>query len=441
MSHRLLALLLLPALAAASRRASSVVFSLIGHNCLVPPNASSHQSFTYSRRECRMLCASDPSCAAVHASLLPDGRWKCVAIGEVDGGNGQCLENSCCYFKGVPPEGIQSFGSMLAADDEMAVQPSAKGATLMSTPVLIVFTLNVLVLAFCLTYCISRNRRLHFIPPTPDERQMVELRQRVAALPTTTCKLRGVAPLPDDESTNVCTTKAEAQADSSQAPPSTASDPAGGDTMGGAGRWTLVRLVRRMWRHVRRRVDLPHKSVGVLAKQCNQSDDLEAGSGRAYGEDECALCMNLYEPKETIRHLPCHHYFHAACIDRWLTGGVYRTCPLCKADPLPPILGQDARTEATAVETVVLQRPEGAEHEQHAANAANEPTAGAPNTNDVRASVAQRCDGSDLNAGAVETQADLQLMTVSGTIDESGACASTTNSAGVDPPEDEGPLE
>ena len=37
-----------------------------------------------------------------------------------------------------------------------------------------------------------------------------------------------------------------------------------------------------------------------------------------------------------MRLLPCKHYFHAACIDRWFAAREYqqRTCPLCKADPL-----------------------------------------------------------------------------------------------------------
>ena len=56
-------------------------------------------------------------------------------------------------------------------------------------------------------------------------------------------------------------------------------------------------------------------------------------------EEECALCLEPYADGELLRHLPCGHAFHQACIDVWLLHkrrGLKRTCPLCKADPLAP---------------------------------------------------------------------------------------------------------
>jgi hypothetical protein len=37
-----------------------------------------------------------------------------------------------------------------------------------------------------------------------------------------------------------------------------------------------------------------------------------------------------YEDGENIRTMPCMHYFHTDCIDKWLQRG--KTCPICKFD-------------------------------------------------------------------------------------------------------------
>jgi len=44
----------------------------------------------------------------------------------------------------------------------------------------------------------------------------------------------------------------------------------------------------------------------------------------------CSICLEDYEPCETIRILPCQHAFHSDCIIPWLTDRS-PTCPLCKA--------------------------------------------------------------------------------------------------------------
>jgi len=41
----------------------------------------------------------------------------------------------------------------------------------------------------------------------------------------------------------------------------------------------------------------------------------------------CSICLNDYEVKDELRTLPCTHFFHSACIDRWLSN--HTTCPLC----------------------------------------------------------------------------------------------------------------
>ncbi|KAF9921339.1 hypothetical protein FBU30_008677 [Linnemannia zychae] len=45
---------------------------------------------------------------------------------------------------------------------------------------------------------------------------------------------------------------------------------------------------------------------------------------------KCLVCMSEYEEGEDMRALKCHHGFHQACIDKWLTTGANK-CPVCRA--------------------------------------------------------------------------------------------------------------
>jgi hypothetical protein len=48
-------------------------------------------------------------------------------------------------------------------------------------------------------------------------------------------------------------------------------------------------------------------------------------------QDLCVICQQNYKEDDLIRQLPCHHYYHQACIDPWLTEFSPK-CPLCKCD-------------------------------------------------------------------------------------------------------------
>merc|ERR1712146_100774 len=44
----------------------------------------------------------------------------------------------------------------------------------------------------------------------------------------------------------------------------------------------------------------------------------------------CAICLDDFNLSESVKALPCGHYFHEQCASEWLTRWK-NTCPLCKA--------------------------------------------------------------------------------------------------------------
>jgi len=52
------------------------------------------------------------------------------------------------------------------------------------------------------------------------------------------------------------------------------------------------------------------------------------GSPLPGDQTKCSVCLCNFAESETLKSLPCVHFFHKDCIDTWLMVG--HTCPLCK---------------------------------------------------------------------------------------------------------------
>lgn len=82
-----------------------------------------------------------------------------------------------------------------------------------------------------------------------------------------------------------------------------------------------------------------------LVKTCGGA--AAVGGGEALGSTtarsaenvECAVCLCMIEAGEEVGDLRCSHghFFHKACLDKWVVGFNGRTCPLCRGSLAPPL--------------------------------------------------------------------------------------------------------
>jgi len=55
-------------------------------------------------------------------------------------------------------------------------------------------------------------------------------------------------------------------------------------------------------------------------------------------EEQCYICLESYSPGQLARTLPCGHFYHADCIDEWLTSNSHE-CPVDHR-PVAPAAGE-----------------------------------------------------------------------------------------------------
>ncbi|XVF88198.1 hypothetical protein PTKIN_Ptkin19aG0031000 [Pterospermum kingtungense] len=69
------------------------------------------------------------------------------------------------------------------------------------------------------------------------------------------------------------------------------------------------------------------------------------------GEDAvCCICLAKYANNDELRELPCSHFMHKECVDKWLK--INASCPLCKSEVGENILAAISGTSASILSTL-----------------------------------------------------------------------------------------
>ncbi|XP_002992777.2 receptor homology region, transmembrane domain- and RING domain-containing protein 2 [Selaginella moellendorffii] len=126
---------------------------------------------------------------------------------------------------------------------------------------------------------------------------------------------------------------------------------------------TFLFVRRYRLRHLGSRLLLLRDSYGMSAREVKALPTVIfkcLGDGQGTS-DTCAICLEDYESGEKLRVLPCHHDFHAACVDQWLTTR-RPFCPVCKRDAHnkneePPPSESTPLLAATAVSPPATTQP------------------------------------------------------------------------------------
>ena len=67
---------------------------------------------------------------------------------------------------------------------------------------------------------------------------------------------------------------------------------------------------------------------GLSDDNLSQIPSVQIGKKHAEDMAQCSICLVNFEEDETVRQLPCKHYFHTDCIYTWLRQN--NTCPVCR---------------------------------------------------------------------------------------------------------------
>eukprot|EP00967_Tisochrysis_lutea_P148437 scaffold283632_cov33-Tisochrysis_lutea.AAC.1 len=330
---------------------AEVVFTLVGQSC-VPHDAYSHAMVAISPNECRLWCAQEAQCKTVQITF--DGPVSmCKLFTSFEDALGTCTMTSCCYYKGVPPKAVNTGVTVLAMDsderpphEQMGTQNAGSSYSTISLPLMLCVTSSAILLLSVVSFYVSRKRRrqalraeLASIAVQNAEKEI--LQQKLNMLPTSICAGRGIISGPSNN------TGPGLETNGNQTPPNDA----------------FTAMSCAPTGHARKRnrdngsilIDMAKRAISVVETPTTTTEDTRE-------EEECALCMAVFEPGEVVRHLPCRHYFHSCCIDRWLLGGADRPCPLCKMNPFAAFLRTtEARSwssgECSTHNTMVTESP------------------------------------------------------------------------------------
>lgn len=99
--------------------------------------------------------------------------------------------------------------------------------------------------------------------------------------------------------------------------------------------WFIFNYIKRCHQMVVRRHRQVHeqsvtrKAINKCPVKAYKKSKLASSALEASEDaDRCAICLEDYKVKDSLRELPCKHLFHKVCVDPWLLEK--RTCPLCK---------------------------------------------------------------------------------------------------------------
>lgn len=320
--------------AVASGEEGRQFFTLIGRTCIPGRHEQhSHPKVAASPSECRMWCAQQPTCKTVQVTL-EDSTAMCELFTSFENAHGPCSQSACCYYKGIPPRPIDSGATIWATEnderppsEQMGAENISNNYRRVSLPLMLCITFASMVLLGTVSLYVSQKRKRAAVAAEAASRiaqadMYLALQRKVDALPTSVCATRGFVAclgknLGADVEMGVAPTLNHRSDAEALAPGSSPPGPSASILSRTVGLEVFPSLLSKALR------TFSVADAPLAAKDRGEDDD----------GDECAMCMVVYEPGDSVRHLPCKHFYHKCCIDRWLVGGADRSCPLCKTDP------------------------------------------------------------------------------------------------------------
>lgn len=94
------------------------------------------------------------------------------------------------------------------------------------------------------------------------------------------------------------------------------------------------RILTRLRSSIQTRVNLNEEQINNIAPlRCVGLNNVDNTDEPEFARPEnCSICQQSYNDRELHRILPCHHSFHAACVDTWLL--ITPICPICRQNIL-----------------------------------------------------------------------------------------------------------
>ncbi|KAF9922549.1 hypothetical protein BGZ65_009495, partial [Modicella reniformis] len=68
----------------------------------------------------------------------------------------------------------------------------------------------------------------------------------------------------------------------------------------------------------------------ITRSYASRKDAKDSGSAEDITEENCTICLQVYDMSDQLRPLPCKHSFHVDCIDTWLRSNAQ--CPICRQE-------------------------------------------------------------------------------------------------------------